>query len=194
MYSSGFLLSFSAVIGAGIVVPVLERNRKGRNWKNKKQEMGRRKNGNLERIKLKCAKIRRLKSRDGTKKLAMIFEKICQMLIASIGVQLVMLPVSFYFFGEVSLAGIFLNLIVLPTVGIVLGSGVMGLLLGCVNLEIARIFILPGRILAEIYEKLCEMSGNLPFATWIAGQPRVWQIIVYYLLLGSAGILYIYGV
>ena len=193
LYSSGFLLSFSAVFGAGIVVPVLERNRKGRSWKNKKQEMGRRKTGNLERIKLKCAKIRRLKNQDGTKKLEMIFEKICQMLIVSIGVQLVMLPVSFYFFGEVSLAGIFLNLIVLPTVGIVLGSGVMGLLLGCVNLEIARIFILPGRILAGVYEKLCEMSGNLPFATWIAGQPRVWQIIVYYLLLGSAGGLYIYG-
>ena len=47
---------------------------------------------------------------------------------ASIGIQLTMLPVSLYFFGEVSLVGIFLNLLVLPTVGVVLGSGVIGLL------------------------------------------------------------------
>lgn len=193
LYSSGFLLSFSAVIGAGVVVPAVEHHRKEKNWGDKKYSRRKKKAGNLEKIKLKCAKMKGVKSLDEVKRLAIILGKICQMLIASLGIQLVMLPVSLYFFGEVSLAGIFLNLIVLPTVGIMLGSGVLGLLLGCVNLELARVFILPGRILAGIYEKLCEISGNLPFTTWIAGQPEGWQIIVYYLLLGSAGGIYVYG-
>lgn len=141
LYSSGFLLSFSAVVGAGVVVPAITRNGK---------------------------------------------EKLVLALIASLGVQLTMLPVSLYFFGEVSLIGIFLNLIVLPTVGILLGSGVLGVLAGCANYKVGSVVILPGRILAEVYDALCKLAGNLPIGTWIAGQPRLWQVVVYYVLLAGA--------
>lgn len=141
LYSSGFLLSFSAVVGAGVVVPAITRN--------------------------------------GKKKPVLA-------LISSLGVQLTMLPVSLYFFGEVSLTGIFLNLIVLPTVGILLGSGVLGLLTGCANYKVGSVVILPGRILAEVYDELCKLAGNLPIGTWIAGQPRLWQVAVYYVLLAGA--------
>ena len=82
---------------------------------------------------------------------------------ASIGIQLTMLPVSLYFFGEVSLVGIFLNLLVLPTVGVVLGSGVIGLLAGCVSFSVGRVVILPGKVLAGIYEELCKLSGESAF-------------------------------
>lgn len=105
---------------------------------------------------------------------------------ASIGIQLTMLPVSLYFFGEVSLVGIFLNLLVLPTVGIVLGSGVTGLLAGCVSFSVGRVVILPGKVLAGIYEELCKLSGNLPFGIWITGQPKLWQVAVYYILFAGA--------
>lgn len=105
---------------------------------------------------------------------------------ASIGIQLTMLPVSLYFFGEVSLVGIFLNLLVLPTVGIVLGSGVIGLLAGCVSFSVGRVVILPGKVLAGIYEELCKLSGNLPFGIWITGQPKLWQVAVYYILFAGA--------
>ena len=47
--------------------------------------------------------------------------KILRSFLASATVQLVTLPVVLWFYGEVSVAGIFLNLLVIPTVGIVLG-------------------------------------------------------------------------
>lgn len=81
--------------------------------------------------------------------------------------------VSLYFFGEVSVIGVFLNLIVLPTVGILLGCGVLGMLLGCVSIKIAGIAIFPGRMLACFYEKMCRLAGNLPVCTWIAGRPQI---------------------
>ena len=56
--------------------------------------------------------------------------KILRSFLASATVQLVTLPVVLWFYGEVSVAGIFLNLLVIPTVGIVLGSGVTGVILG----------------------------------------------------------------
>ena len=55
--------------------------------------------------------------------------KILRSFLASATVQLVTLPVVLWFYGEVSVAGIFLNLLVVPTVGIVLGSGVAGIVL-----------------------------------------------------------------
>ena len=146
LYSSGFLLSFSAVCGAGILSPYLIRiaNRKG-----------------------KAA------------------------LWASLGVQLMMLPVSLYFFGEVSVAGLALNLLVIPSVAVVLVSGLMGMLVGCFWMTGAKILILPGKILLWLYEALCSAAGSLTLGgiripvTWVAGQPSLWQIGLYYMILGA---------
>ena len=96
------------------------------------------------------------------------------------------LPVLLWFYGEVSLAGILLNLLVLPTVGVVLACGAAGILAGLVCLPLAWFIVLPGRILLIVYEKLCALAGRLPLCTWIGGVPKVWQIVIYYGLLGAA--------
>ncbi|MEI3412751.1 MAG: ComEC/Rec2 family competence protein [Blautia sp.] len=97
-----------------------------------------------------------------------------------------MLPISLYFFGEISLVGIFLNLVILPTVGIILESGVFAMLVGCVSIQAAKVVIYPGRILGRFYEMLCRAAGNLPGAVWIGGQPRLCQLAVYYGILTGA--------
>ena len=160
LYTSGFLLSFSAVVGAGVVVPVL--------------------NGIFQY------------SKQDKKGISGICAKTALAFMASLGIQLTMLPVSLYFFGEVSLIGMLLNLIVLPTVGIVLGSGVTGLMVGCMSWKLGSVAVLPGRLLAEIYEELCKLSGRLPFCTWITGQPTLWQVAVYYILLAGALAIFAY--
>lgn len=140
LYSSGFLLSFGAVLGLGIAAPVV------------------------------CG----------------LFQcrlKIVNLLLSSVSVQLLTLPVLLYFYGEVSLAGILLNLAVLPTVGTVLASGVCGGLLGLFSLKAAGIVVMPGRALLLLYDQLCSLAGKIPWCTWIGGQPKLWQIAVYYVLL-----------
>ncbi len=111
--------------------------------------------------------------------------KIWSLLISSAGVQIFTLPVSLYFFGEVSLAGIFLNLAVLPTVGAVLVSGSVAAALGLFLPAVSKIVVFPGCCLLEVYEWLCRWAGRLPFCTWVAGRPGLWQILVYYLVLGA---------
>lgn len=148
LYSSGFLLSFSAVFGAGIIYPYLEKA-KGKS-----------------------------------------------VFFASLGVQLTMLPVSLYFFGEVSVAGLVLNLLVIPSVAVVLVSGLAGMLVGCIWMTGARILILPGKFLLWLYEMLCGAAGSLSIGnlkipvTWVAGQPELWQIGLYYMILGTILFLY----
>lgn len=137
---SGFLLSFGAVLGMGVVLPEVL--------------------GHFEGTRLPV-----------------------QGFLASLCVQAVTLPVMLYFFYEVSVYGIFLNLLVIPTASAVLLSGVMGGILGCVWTEGAKIALLPGRILLKIYGLLCEWCCRLPFCTWVGGKPEMWQILVYYAML-----------
>lgn len=57
-------------------------------------------------------------------------KKILWSFLASGVVQFTTLPIVLWFYGEVSVMGIFLNLLVLPTVGVVLGSGTADVLWG----------------------------------------------------------------
>lgn len=112
--------------------------------------------------------------------------KVTRGLVNSLGVQLVTLPAVLYSYGEISVAGIFLNLFVLPTVGVVLLSGVCGCLLGLVFPGAAALVFLPGRALLGIYQFLCVSAGKFSFCTWVAGQPALWQMAGYLLFLGAA--------
>lgn len=140
LYNSSFQLSFGAVMGVGLVTPVI-----------------------LEFLKVKKRWLRNLMS--------------------SVIVQMVTLPIVLYTYGEVSVIGIFLNLLVLPTVGIVLGSGLAGCAAGIFSLEAAKVMVIPGRILLWMYEKTGTFLTLFPFSVWIAGAPKVGRIILYYLFL-----------
>ena len=112
--------------------------------------------------------------------------KILKSLMGSVCVQLTTLPVMLWFYGEVSVVGIFLNLLVLPTVGIVLVSGVFTALIGCIFPTLAVCISLPGRLVLFGYDKLCSLGVSLPFCTWTPGQPKIWQAVIYYMILFSA--------
>ena len=175
LYSSGFLLSFSAVFGAGIIYPYLEK---------KADKSGKKENRKTENKKTVNRKVKA------------VCKKGTAMFLASLGVQLTMLPVSLYFFGEVSVAGLVLNLLVIPSVAVVLVSGLAGMLVGCFWMTGAKILIFPGKFLLWLYEMLCGAAGSLSIGnlripvTWVAGQPKLWQIVLYYLILGTLLFLY----
>ena len=107
-------------------------------------------------------------------------------LAGSVIVWLITLPIALHVYGEVSLAGVILNLLVLPTSGIVLASGIFALPVGIFVIEIAKRVVFPGKCVLFFYEKLCEVVGWIPHSTWIAGSPQLWQCVVYYVMLGMA--------
>ena len=113
-------------------------------------------------------------------------KKTAKSLAGSVIVWLITLPVALRAYGEVSLAGVILNLLVLPTSGIVLASGIFALPVGLFVIEIAKRVVFPGKCVLFLYEKLCEVVGWIPHSTWIAGSPQLWQCAVYYVMLGVA--------
>ena len=108
---------------------------------------------------------------------------VAKTLAGSLAVQLTTLPIMLRSYGEISLAGFFLNLLVLPTVSVVLVSGIAAVVIGMVSASVAVYVVLPGRALLFLYEKLCELAAGIPFCTWIAGSPKLWQCAGYYVLL-----------
>lgn len=101
----------------------------------------------------------------------------------SVALWLVTLPVMLKFFGEASLAGLVLNLAVLPSVVVVLTGGVAAMILGFVSIPTGRVVIFPARVLLFLYERLCELAGRSRWCTWIGGEPEIWQITIYYAIL-----------
>ena len=124
-----------------------------------------------------CAASERICALAGAKR------KVTKAFWGSVALQLMTLPVMLKFFGEVSLAGLVLNLAVLPSVGVVLAGGVAAMLLGFISVPAARVVIFPARGLLFLYEKLCELAGRSRWCTWIGGEPEIWQIVVYYVIL-----------
>lgn len=163
LLDGGFLMSFGSVIGIGCVWPliteVMDREEKSQ-WKTEDKGV---------RVLL-----------ESTGKL------LWKSFLASGTVLLTTLPVVLWFYGEVSVLGIFLNLLVLPTVGVVLGSGTAGALMGLFSDRGAFLTVIPGRIILKGYEFLAALAGKLPFCTWVGGKPQVWQIVGYYVILAVA--------
>lgn len=140
LYDAGFLLSFCAVLGVGIVFPAI-------------------------------------------RKVTGVKSKIGKGIVASVSVQLTTLPLMLWFYGEVSLTGIFMNILVLPTVGAVLISGVLAALLGTVSIVIGTGAAIPGRVILWVYEKISMCVCKLPFSTWTGGKPALYQVLLYYMIL-----------
>lgn len=105
--------------------------------------------------------------------------QICTM----IGVQLVLLPLLANFYYEIPLYSIILNLLLLPFVGLLLGTGLLGGILGLFAPALVSIYLSVCHILIYVYEWLSDVSLNLPGARQIIGCPELWQVLVFYGLL-----------
>lgn len=105
-----------------------------------------------------------------------------------IGIQITTLPIVVYYYYEVPVYTVLLNLAIIPLLAPILISGAMGMLAGGVCLSIGKVLVFPASVGLQCYEILCRWSVKWPGAQKITGQPQIWEMTVYYLCLG--GLLY----
>lgn len=179
LFDVSFLMSFGAVLGICILTPVLSGD-------------GRERDADAElEVKGISAWIRtvadilgdsayeRNKYREGWRKVA--YEGIQRMVstvkggfAASVGVILFTLPVQLWFFYEIPVYSVLLNLLVLPFMSVVVAGGILSLIPGLGLVGTVDCLIL------WWYEWICGRFAQLPGAIWCVGRPEVWQIICYY--------------
>ena len=179
LFDVSFLMSFGAVLGICILTPVLSGD-------------GRERDADAElEVKGISAWLRtvadifgdsayeRNKHREGWRKVA--YEGIQRMVstvkggfAASVGVSLFTLPVQLWFFYEIPVYSVLLNLLVLPFMSVVVAGGILALIPGLGLVGTVDCLIL------WWYEWICGRFAQLPGAIWCVGRPEVWQIVCYY--------------
>lgn len=110
--------------------------------------------------------------------------------------QLFTLPLAAYYYYELPLYALFLNLLLLPYLGAALGFGLLGggagLLGGAVRFGVAagifrisltRILLTPCHLVLSVYLWVCGLAVKLPYATVICGRPSAAKLWIYYGLL-----------
>lgn len=159
LYDGGFWLSFGAVFAVLAVVPVLQ------GWMERKYSEN--KGG-------------RMPKSDRISMTYRICMSIVQGLTASLGINLIILPVLLYCFFEFPIYSLFLNLFVIPLMSVLLFMGMAGSLFSVFFLPLSSAcFWICGGIL-RLYEMSCNLALTLPGARFVAGKPEIWQITVYY--------------
>lgn len=98
-------------------------------------------------------------------------------LLPGIGILLVTLPVQLWFFYELPVYAMLLNLLVIPLMPVLLPVAILAYLL-----RFPLLLQIPEYILT-FYRWLCIKAEGLPGSIQIFGRPRIWQMIVYYMLL-----------
>ena len=118
-------------------------------------------------------------------KLFLCKSKIIKGMYASAAINLMLFPVLLHFYFEFPTYSVFLNMLVIPMMSWVLGAGLIGsLFLGLVP-PIGRLLVKGCKVLLELFEWMSRLTGRLPGARIVFGQPAWWQIILYYLVLCS---------
>ena len=157
LYNSGFLLSFSAILGIAVVLPALKRvflpDRPQSNHAEKR-----------------CF-------------IDTLRDTVKATFLTSFFVTSVNATVILNCYYEFPLYSVFLNLLVIPLMPLVMlcsvSAGVTGLF--C---KPAGVFLLgTAHFILEFYEVLCGTAGKLPYARIVTGKPKLWQCVVYVLLL-----------
>ncbi len=152
----GFLLSFGSLCGIGVIMPALvAEDRDKRSIDLSGKVSGRLKNFSKFLVK-----------------------SVWKAALPGIAVTLTTLPIQLYYYYEIPVYSILLNLLVLPFMGILMVVGLIVMILpGMFWAAKLDVLILGG------FEWLCRVFEELPYHTWNPGAPKVWQIIAYYLLL-----------
>lgn len=124
------------------------------------------------------------------------FARLAQALGAGLLLQLFTLPLVAYYYYELPLYALFLNLLLLPYLGAALGFGLLGGgvgLLGSVvrsgsaagifGISLTRILLTPCHLVLSVYLWVCGLAVKLPYATVICGRPSDVKLWIYYGLL-----------
>ena len=151
VYNGGFILSFVAIAGIGVINPVI------------------------------------LKTFDVKGKLA-------NAIVGGLSIQLATMPVIMYVYYEIPIYSVILNLVVVPLMTYVMIFALLGGVFGCFNVSLGQFMVGVSVYILDFYEKICVIFGKLPMAVWTCGKPKMWQMLVYYIVLGiSLWLMYKYG-
>jgi competence protein ComEC len=105
---------------------------------------------------------------------------VLQSICATLSIDIILLPIQLYYFYEFPIYSIVLNVFVIPLMSVLLAIGILGSLMYLAFPMAANLVFYICRGILWIYEHSCELALYLPGARIVPGQPKVWQMGIYY--------------
>lgn len=111
------------------------------------------------------------------------FHAVPKVLCGGLGIHMMLLPIMLYYYFELPIYSLLLNLLVVPLMSVVLGIGILGSVVAPIwsSGGIAVLQVCKGILWG--YEKLCMLTMRLPFGRIVPGRPGKGFIVLYYVLL-----------
>lgn len=110
-------------------------------------------------------------------------KNIFKALAASFCVSIVTIPLIAYFYYEISIYSILLNIIVIPMMSYVLISGIAGCIFAGISIRLGVFMFGMANTVLSLYEMLAKAVLRLPFAVIAVGKPPIGAVLIYYVLL-----------
>jgi len=98
-------------------------------------------------------------------------------------IQCITLPLTMMFFYEVPLYSLIVNLLVIPTVGILVVSGLLSGILGMFSLGIGSFISGIGKLILWLYEKLYDIVSSFSCNNIVTGKPQLWLMVIFYVFI-----------
>ncbi|MEE0955190.1 MAG: ComEC/Rec2 family competence protein [Eubacterium sp.] len=124
--------------------------------------------------------------RQGSRK-KLRFERFLQLSLSWASISLFLFPLTAYYFYEVPLLSFFPNLIIVPCMSFVMMLGILGIIIGYFFSLPARVILLPVDAALHTFSLLNHTIRQIPGSTMITGQPALWQICLFYIVIYTAG-------
>lgn len=115
-------------------------------------------------------------------------KKIFRRFASILGIQIFLMPLTAWFYFEIPVYGVFLNLLVIPLCGWLLGIGMLGGVLGSFGIRLAGVVLFPCHIILELYARAMRFCEYLPGHLLLTGKPSIW--LIFFLYLSEAGLLF----
>lgn len=193
--SAGFLLSFGAVIGIAAVYPALKNAifvKKGKQeqigkqeQKGKQEQIGEQKQkGEQEQKGKRNSQKTNTRKKEYFELIRSITGNILvQTFLSSLSVQLMLLPILVWFFYEIPIYSLFINILIIPISSLLTILAFIAVLAGCIWIPAGAFMIGSVNYILEFYEAVCRIGVKLPGNSLLIGKPELLAVIIFYIIL-----------
>lgn len=100
----------------------------------------------------------------------------------TLSANILTIPIIYYNFEGIPLVSILGNIIIVPFIGIIIYLAILSLILFNINIYISSIVVYINRFILETIYVLLERISNLDFAYIVIEEPKLYYVIIYYIV------------
>lgn len=177
LFDIGFQLSFGGTIGIIIFSKRLFQEKTQLQNKDVKDKED--KSNDIANKQTKCTQHKVIKMM-----IQKMIKSVKEMCIVTLSANLIILPIMMYHFNTVSFTFLISNILASPILGICLTISMIFVVSVLLFYPIAKLVSLFLQPILQLLLYISEISSKLPLSQILVLTPKIWQIIIFYLMLG----------